>query len=161
MRWRAAQWLAGGVGLGCLWLAVVFLAGAIHTEPGYGEARVLEVVDGATLVVDRGEGAETVRMIGVVAPGARDCFGPEATIWLAQRLISGTVTLQGDDTVPDRDGRGRLLAHVWVGERLISAEAAASGLVATDGTAHRHAGEVEAAEALARDVGAGLWGACR
>jgi micrococcal nuclease len=81
-------------------------------------AIVVRVIDGDTIVVDRGHGEERVRYIGVdtpetVKPGEPVASGgPEASSYNATLVDAQTVVLERD--VSDRDRYGRLLRHVWV-----------------------------------------------
>jgi len=85
-----------------------------HTET----ARVIRVVDGDTIIVDRGRGEERVRYIGMDTPDAVDPrrpvehLGPEASA--ANRAL-----VQGREVVLERDVReadqyGRLLRYIWL-----------------------------------------------
>ncbi|MFL6056625.1 MAG: thermonuclease family protein [Actinoallomurus sp.] len=145
--------------------------GAVAAEPAGPppEARsalVLRVVDGDTLLLRIDGRSRRVRLIGVDAPetwGRRDCFGGQASRALRRLTPVGSpVRVAGDREAYDRFGR-RLL-HLWTSRgRLVAAELVRTGLARTlvipPNT--RYAPALEAAEAQARRVGAGLWGACR
>lgn len=145
--------------------------GAVAAEPAgpppeAWSALVLRVVDGDTLLLRIDGRSRRVRLIGVDAPetwGRRDCFGGQASRALRRLTPVGSpVRVAGDREAYDRFGR-RLL-HLWTSRgRLVAAELVRAGLARTlvipPNT--RYAPVLEAAEAQARRVGAGLWGACR
>ncbi|HET6772515.1 MAG TPA: thermonuclease family protein [Acidimicrobiales bacterium] len=151
-------------------VAVVVRAGppAGH-RPAAGEATVLRVVDGDTVVVALGEATETVRLIGIDTPEsvARDrpdeCFGAEASHRLAELLPPGTAVLLTRDVEP-RDLYDRLLAYVHRpddGLFVNAAQVAGGYAEAKDyppNTTHR--ADFERAERAARRAGLGLWSAC-
>lgn len=91
-----------------------------HHSSSFERAEVLRVVDGDTLVVDRGRGPETVRLIGVDAPESvhpdpalNTDAGYKASDFLRDLLPDGTeVWLEKDVTELDRFGR--LLRYVWI-----------------------------------------------
>lgn len=88
--------------------------------PGAVEANavVTAQVDGDTIRVTLSNNAqETIRLIGIDTPETKrpgspiDCFGPEASNFLAELAPIGTpVTLELD--VEERDRYGRLLAYI-------------------------------------------------
>jgi micrococcal nuclease len=122
-------------------------------------------------VVEADGGArERIRLIGVdtpetVEPGAPvDCFGPEASAYTTEALPAGsTVWLEDDASQGDADRYDRLLRYVWTeGGGLLNQQLVASGLGTEDtyDQPYRYRDAFVAAEAAARDSGAGLWGAC-
>jgi len=103
------------------------LADAPFDESGYlpegvlidGEmAVVVDVVDGDTIKVDRGQGTESVRYIGIDTPETVDPnepvqpFGPEASA-ANEALVGGRLVILERDT-SEVDRYGRLLRYVWV-----------------------------------------------
>ena len=136
-----------------------------RAEPGAGErARVQRAVDGDTVEVRLAGGAiEAVRLLGIDSPESVDprravqCFGREAAA-AAQALLAGrTVELVKD--VEDRDGFGRLLRYVYLGDELMNARLVVNGYAFA--RPHppnlRHAELLDALEAYARAHGLGLW----
>src|SRR4051794_38180211 len=91
-----------GRGVRRVWGLVVVVLGACSagssapTLPA-GQARVVRVVDGDTIVVDVGGGDETVRLIGVDTPETKkpnhpiECFGEEASHRATELLAPGTI----------------------------------------------------------------------
>lgn len=150
------------------------------TEPTLGaapmgpteRATVVRVVDGDTIVIDRGHGDERLRYIGVdtpetVAPGSPvEWMGPEASA-ANKRLVEGRdVVLERD--VSETDRYGRLLRYVWLedasrpsGWLLVNLELVATGFaqVVTYPPDVRYVDLYLAAQAIARQGSIGLWGA--
>ncbi len=157
-------------------LAIVLavLAWSWRPSPGdrelaAGEATVVRVVDGDTVVVDVAGTEEPVRLIGIDTPEsvARDrpneCFGVEASDRLSSLLPPGTVVRLTRDVEP-RDVYDRLLAYVQRASDGLFVNAAQ----VTDGYAEAkdyppnttYRDDFEQAERAARDAGLGLWSAC-
>lgn len=143
--------------------------GADTTKPARGNATVDRVVDGDTIIVDiRGE-RERVRLIGIDTPETHrpdtpvQCYGPEATEFIAQLLPSGTaVNLERD--IETRDDFGRLLAYVtrvedglFVNLEMAERGYAKSLRVKPNTT---FANEIGDAVRDAQQHHRGLWGAC-
>lgn len=134
-----------------------------------GEATVVRVVDGDTVVVDVAGTEEPVRLIGIDTPEsvARDrpneCFGAEASDRLAALLPPGTVVRLTRDVEP-RDVYDRLLAYIQRASDGLFVNAAQ----VTDGYAEAkdyppnttYRDDLEHAERAARQAGLGLWSAC-
>jgi len=129
--------------------------------------RVLEAVDGDTLVVELPGGRiDTVRILGVDTPETHhptkgvQCFGPEAAAYTAARLTGRFVRLEGD--VEPRDIYDRRLAYVIVEGHRFDDELLRRGfarlLVIAPNRAH--ARDLLAAELAARHAGRGLWAQC-
>jgi len=154
-------------------------ASVAPTEPPLGaapigpteEATVVRVVDGDTIVIDRGYGEERVRYIGIntpetVAPGTPvEWMGPEASA-ANKRLVEGReVVLERD--VSETDSFGRLLRYVWLvdvtrptGWLFVNLELVAGGFaqVSTYPPDVRYVDLYLEAQALAREAEVGLWG---
>lgn len=142
-----------------------WLGGVARTaEP---EARVVEVVDGDTVVVAFASGGtDTVRLLGVDTPETKhptrgvECFGPEASEFTERRLLGRVVRLESD--VEHRDVYDRRLAYVYMdGERfndVLLRRGFARFLVIPPNDAHGRA--LLAAELEARHLRRGLWAAC-
>lgn len=77
---------------------------------------VVNVVDGDTLDVQRGNEFERVRVIGIDTPERGDCGFGDASSALSQIVLGSDVELT-PGAVDDRDRYGRLLRYVDVGGR--------------------------------------------
>jgi micrococcal nuclease len=131
-------------------------------------ATVLRVVDGDTIVVDRGQGRERVRYIGIDTP---ESVRPDHPVeWMGveaaaanEALVAGRdVVLERD--VSDTDRFGRLLRYVWLAEDgswlLVNEALVAEGYaqVTTFPPDVKYADRFLDAQARARERGVGLWG---
>ncbi len=134
-----------------------------------GQAQVVRVVDGDTIVVRLGGTEEKVRLLGIDTPESVDprspvqCFGKEASAHTAALLPPGTkVRLVRD--VEARDRYSRLLAYVYRDDdgAFVNLQLAQEGYAAvlTYPPNVAHAAEITAAAADARSAGRGLWSAC-
>ncbi|MBG6237495.1 micrococcal nuclease [Mycetocola sp. CAN_C7] len=145
----------------------------LPTAPGSAaeSATVVRVVDGDTLVIDRGNGDERVRLVGVdtpetVAPNSPvECFGPEASAYLTGMLTGASVRLDADPSQADADRYGRLLRYVWVADETgswVSVEALllAGGYAEPYRDAHSRKAGFDAVAAESQAAGRGLWSAC-
>lgn len=87
-------------------------------------AKVTKVVDGDTIKIEKEGLEETVRMIMVdtpetVHPGKpTQPFGPEASAFAKEMLEGKEVKLERD--VSERDRYGRILAYVYVNDRMFN-----------------------------------------
>jgi micrococcal nuclease len=111
-------------------VVVIVIAAASIGGWRLGEARrtattqwtVVDVVDGDTIRVARGEDTDTVRLLGINTPETHhprkpvECFGPEAAAYTDAQLRGRAVELEAD--IEERDRYDRRLAYVIVdGER--------------------------------------------
>lgn len=140
------------------------------TPPVDGEtARVVNVTDGDTIKIDRGDGAiERLRYIGIDTPETVkpdepvEPWGREASA-ANEALVAGRVVLLERD-VSDRDHFERLLRYVWVetadGWVMVNAELVALGLaeVRVYPPDTKHHDWLRGIEAEAREAGAGMHG---
>ena len=84
---------------------------------------VVRVIDGDTVEI---EGGERLRYIGIDTPEVvhpsepGEYLGEEAAEKNRKLVLGKKVRLEGD--VQDRDGYGRLLRYVWLGDILVNAE---------------------------------------
>jgi len=125
-------------------------------------ARVVSVTDGDTLSVDLNGTTERIRLIGVNAPEAGECFASEATAELRSLTVGTTVRLVIDQT--NRDDFGRLLRYVFVDEQTRGTVFVNEVLVEGGfAISNRHepdtarSDELDAAQQRARDAGRGIW----
>ncbi|HEX2281749.1 MAG TPA: hypothetical protein VHG52_08300 [Thermomicrobiales bacterium] len=134
-------------------------------EPGLLEATVVAVGDGSRLTVDVAGQQESVQYLGFQAPTGDACFASEATAANAALVEGEQVWLERQAT--DRAENGALLRDVWIvdanGDRaLVSARLleAGAGTAAPAAPDTRYQAWLQAAAALGRSNGAGMWGAC-
>jgi micrococcal nuclease len=129
--------------------------------------RVVQVLDGDTIVVRRAGGTdETIRLLGVDTPETHhptkpvQCFGPEAAAYTTKRLFGRIVRLEDD--VERHDVYGRRLAYVYLDghnyERELLQRGYARLLVIEPN--HAHARVMLDDELTARADGVGLWSTC-
>jgi micrococcal nuclease len=145
--------------------AALLLAACSYADPPGDPARVMEVLDGDTIVVETGGKRENVRLLGVDTPemnyktGEPDPFALEATLFTREKVEGTTVTLTSDPINEDRDRYDRLLRYVHLpGGKLLNLELVRRGygfaflrFPLTDRERFVQA-EIEA-----RSAGAGLW----
>jgi micrococcal nuclease len=149
------------------------LPAGLPTEPSASAetATVVRVVDGDTLVIDRGNGDERVRLVGVdtpetVAPNAPiECYGPEASAYVTDLLAGATVSLDPDPSQADADRYGRLLRYVWVASdagawNSVEALLLSGGFAEPYPERHSRQAGFDTLGAEAENAGRGLWGAC-
>jgi micrococcal nuclease len=165
----AAAWLAAGGGLAPLTGLAALGRNGDAPEPPPGQATIVRVVDGDTLVVALAGREEPVRLIGIdtpetVAPDRPvECFGAEASDRLGALAPSGT-TVRLERDVEARDRYDRLLAYVYrADDDLFLNEAQVAGGFAEaseypPNTARRD--QLARAERGARERRLGLWAAC-
>jgi micrococcal nuclease len=131
------------------------------------EVRVVDVIDGDTIVVAFANGAvDTVRLLGVDTPETKhptqgvECFGPEASTFTTRRLLGRVVRLESD--IERRDIYDRRLSYVYLAGRrfndVLLRKGYARFLVIPPNDAHGRA--LLAAELAARDARRGLWDEC-
>ncbi|NQS90016.1 thermonuclease family protein [Patescibacteria group bacterium] len=132
----------------------------VQSLPSGGPFRVVRVLDGDTIVLDNGE---TVRLIGVDAPEIHHSeipvqrFGEEAAEFLKQFAGGFECTLEYEPN-NIRDQYGRLLAYVFVRDRLANAEMIRQGYAyAYTRFSFRRRAEFIALEHEAREHQYGLW----
>jgi micrococcal nuclease len=159
-----AFWVTSAVVVGTLAVTGGLAVAVSSGDDDSDTATVDRVVDGDTVDVVLDGEVTRVRLLNVDTPETVDpdepvqCMGPEATAFLTELLPAGTtVQLLYDEEREDR--YGRVLAGVTLDDELVNATIAAEGL----GVAvlyepnGRFFGAVQAAEAAARDAGAGLF----
>ena len=163
---------AGAVGRGILARVAIEPASSVETAlrpVGATEAaRVVRVVDGDTLVIDRGLGDERLRYIGMdapesVKPGSPvEFMGREASAANAALVEGREIVLERD--VSETDQYDRLLRYAWLRDGdawlMVNLELVRQGYaqVATYPPDVRWTDELRAAERAARDAGRGSLG---
>lgn len=89
-----------------------------QTSNTFQEAKLVRVIDGDTIVVDRGNGQEKLRFILVDTPETKhpqkgvQYFGTEASAFTTNALEGKTIYLEKD--VSETDRYNRLLRYVWI-----------------------------------------------
>jgi micrococcal nuclease len=127
-----------------------------------GAYRVVRVVDGDTLVL--ADLADRVRLIGANTPetvkpnSPVEPCGPEAAAFTSDFVSGGEVRLEFDGQ--PRDKYGRILAYVWVGDRMLNEELIRAGLARAE-LQYSYSAAVKArfrrAESDARAARRGVW----
>lgn len=154
--------LASGVVTGCN-------APPPPTSSDAGRARVVEIIDGDTVVLDFHGESETTRLLGIDTPETHhpsrpvECFGAEAAARLAELVPVGSeVRVERD--VEGRDHYGRLLLYLYrptddlfVNQAMVHEGFAVALHVSPNGT---YRAAISTAEADARAQHRGLWGTC-
>jgi len=85
-----------------------------------GSYKVLEFVDGDTLIVDMNGQAEIIRFIGIDTPETHkpdspvECYGPDAAAYTKKRIGGSRVKLVADTLTTNRDRYERLLRYVYL-----------------------------------------------
>ena len=125
---------------------------------------VSEIVDGDTIVVDKGV---RVRLLGIDAPEKGKCFDNEATDKLAELVAGNELELRKDES--GEDNYGRLLRYVFVKNDDPSADNLFVNVEMVRGGFARvmyvkpnkmYLARLQSAEREARADGVGMWGAC-
>lgn len=128
---------------------------------------VVAVVDGDTIDVDTGAGAQRVRIIGIDTPeigrggNTDECYAQEAREILDELIYRSDVELIADPTQADVDRCGRLLRHVRHDGHSIALTLIEAGAGEyTYDAAYDGQEAYRAAQNAAERDGRGLWAAC-
>jgi micrococcal nuclease len=141
-------------------LACPLACGGTH---GAGTARVAEVLDGDTIVLNDGR---HVRLVQLDAPETDEgeCYAREAEHVLARLIPPGTeVELESDPALDQRDRFGRTLAYVKKDRTNINLELVRRGAASTwfyEGERGCYAADFLRVAREAKRRHRGLWGAC-
>ena len=82
--------------------------------------RVLQVVDGDTIKIEKDGTKKTIRLIGIDTPETVDprkpveCFGKEASNKVTELLSGKSVRIEVDESQGDTDRYGRLLRYIFL-----------------------------------------------
>jgi len=131
-------------------------------------ALVTKVTDGDTVHATACGADVTVRVIGLNTPETKkprspvECYGPEASRYATQQLFSRRVTLIPDRRAGYVDKYGRLLYRIEVAGQDYAEGAIRAGYGRANDYGHKEdrTAAYAAAQKIAQDGGAGLWGAC-
>ncbi|OPA77009.1 nuclease [Paenibacillus selenitireducens] len=94
------------------------------TDSSDANAKVVKVVDGDTLDVEFNGKKERIRLLLVDTPETVhpskpvEPFGPEASAFAKKTLTDQPVRVELD--VSERDKYGRLLAYIWIGDKMFN-----------------------------------------
>lgn len=140
-----------------LLLATLSFAGCVSFDTTPTEdARIVEVVDGDTLVT---ADDETVRLLGINAPEDGERYSDAARERLSDMVLNKTVQLEAGRTEQDHDQYGRSLRYVHVDDILVNRVMVAEGLATTylldDDDPYQR--PLLRAEEAAREQGTGVW----
>ena len=125
--------------------------------------QVVDVIDGNTILVNLGDRSETVRYIGIKTqePNRRQPNGETTLVESAQanRQLVARQQVRMELDTQERDRDGRLLAYVYVAERMVNAELVRRGSaeVMTIQPNVRHRELFVGLEQEARDNRRGVW----
>ncbi|HYS17923.1 MAG TPA: thermonuclease family protein [Candidatus Binatia bacterium] len=118
--------------------AQLWAAWAIHSRgseaPAILVGQVLDVVDGNTIRVNLGDRVETVRYIGINAKTTQAVKGQSqsgADVADANRQLVARQQVRLELDAQERDRDGRLLAYVFVADRMVNAELVRRGSAET------------------------------
>lgn len=138
----------------------------ITLEPDNNLYRVVRVVDGDTIVVEKDEIEYKVRLIGVDTPETVDprkdteCFGIEASNYLKDLLDNKYVYLEGDETQSNKDRYERLLRYVYLEDLTLVNKIIIDkgyGFEYTYDLPYKYQGEFKEAQINAEQNKKGLW----
>ncbi len=130
----------------------------------YPEYDVVRVVDGDTLVINYEGTDEKVRLIGVDTPESvhpdkekNTAFGDEVSEYATSQLSGKSVGIEFD--VSERDQYGRLLAYVYLGDKMFNKTLLELGYasVATFPPNVKYVDEFTEVQKTARENGVGMW----
>lgn len=141
---------------------------SLFTNVPNGFVKVIDIVDGDTIVVDQDGSDKTVRLLGVDTPEVKDpkrpvqCFGHEASDFTKQTLTARVVRLETDATQGDMDKYGRLLRYVYLEDgTTINARLVFGGYAFSyDAYPTQMTVKFDEMEQDAKENKRGLWGAC-
>jgi len=128
--------------------------------PTLVEYRVVKVVDGDTIHVEREGLRDKVRLIGIDTPEVGECLAREATAFVRERVTGQMVALETDPTQGERDKYQRMLAYVRIGSgATLGEELLRAGLAReyTYDEPYRYQAVYRAAQDQARSEGVGQW----
>src|SRR5680860_508462 len=80
--------------------------------PQKPESNVVEVIDGDTIIVEKDQTEQTIRLIGIDTPELSECFGKEARAKAKEILNGKIVRLKADETQANKDIYDRLLRYI-------------------------------------------------
>lgn len=153
---------------------VAFQRGWIHPidpnkflKADVGTYRVVQFLDGDTIIVDMNGTSETVRFIGIDTPETHkpntpvQCYGPAASAYTKGRIGTSRVHLVADTLTTNRDRYERLLRYVYLPDgTLLNQELVAKGYAFAYAFPFARSEEFTHSMEQAQQTRAGLWGNC-
>lgn len=136
----------------------------IVADDGLIAAKVISITDGDTIKVSIDGKVETIRLLLIDTPETKDPnepvqpFGPEATVFAEEILAGQDVQLEYDG--PLRDKYDRLLAYLWIGDKIFNQMLIEEGLARIAyiyDPPYTHYDAFVKAEAVAKATGFGIW----
>ena len=132
-------------------------------DQGFTKGKVVDVIDGTTIVVDVDGKSFQVRYLGVEVPpsGIGSADGQllrDSALQFNRFIVEGqTVEMERDEV--DTDGQGFLLRYVYVDGEMVNQSMLTSGyaIMSSDPPSLRHLNELTAAQESARRDRRGLW----
>lgn len=137
---------------------------AIEENSEFPQYKVVRVVDGDTIVISYNGVDEKVRMIGIDTPESvhpdktkNSEFGDTVSTFSKSQLSDSYVGIEFD--VQERDQYGRLLAYVYVGDKMYNKTLLEEGYasVSTYPPNVKYVDDFTAIQKSARDAGKGMW----
>jgi micrococcal nuclease len=135
-----------------------------NAKPEFVTAIVTKIVDGDTIDVKIDGKEERIRLLLVDTPETKDPdkpvqpFGPEATEFAEKTLSNKEVRLEFDG--PERDKYERLLAYLWIGDKIFNQMLLEEGLARVAYVyepPYRHYDAFIAAQEKAKSEKKGIW----
>lgn len=132
-------------------------------QTGY---KVVNVVDGDTIDVEKNGETTRVRLLGINTPESVDprrtveCFGQEASDYTKEELTNSNVSLETDPSQSLYDKYGRILAYVYESDgQMINRKLIANGYAYeyTYDNPYKYQAEFKSLQSLAKNEKRGLW----
>ncbi len=141
---------------------------SLFTDTPDGFFKVVDIVDGDTIIVSVNGKEETVRLLGVDTPETKDprksvqCFGRAASAFTKLKLSGKAIRLFPDPLEQDRDKYGRLLRYIYLADGTnFNEELVARGFAfAYERFPTARMDQLKLWEKDAREHRRGLWGTC-
>lgn len=122
-------------------------------------AVVIGVLDGDSLRISKEGNTEDVRLLGINAPEAGECYGDAARTELTNLLAGAEVVMESGDE--ETDGNGRLLRYLYLesaeGTVFVNAELMRAGAAVGLQNGHSNEQDFKALEDRAFASGLGMW----
>ncbi len=128
------------------------------------EVRVIRIIDGDTIEVQRDNKKEIVRLIGIDAPEMNkyQCFSEESKVKAEEILVNKNVQLETDLSQGEMDKYQRLLGYVFLNNSNFNQLMIKEGFAKeyTYKTPYKYQKEFKEAQIEAQKLKKGLWSAC-